>query len=315
MKKIIASCLALLLMLTSTVSVAAEQPVIKIITSLPVGSGPDSLVRKLAERLEQTWSSKIIIDNRPGGNGLVALRAYHADTSPTTLFFGDSSNFTTLPLLLNQASILDDLEPLAPVTKSEMMLFTSPSIKTFAELKIELARNHSYGSWGVGSPAHFDALLLLDALGVAPAGVHVPYKDYGTWFVDTSNKNLLFGFATPGSSGNLEQSGKLRFVAVTGNNRHAKWPAVPTTNELLNNNIEFVRPWVAFYIKTNVDSATKTKLSQDIRQVIGQSEFRQIMSDMNYDHWDISTSEFKKFSNSQTIVYKRIINKYNVQTN
>lgn len=315
MKKLIAVCLTSLLMLASTVSVASEQPVIKIITSLPVGSGPDGLVRKLAERLEHVWNSKIIVDNRPGGNGLIALRAYHADTSPTTLFFGDSSNFTTLPLLLNQAAILDNLEPLAPVTKSEMMLFTNPSIKTFSELKTELSRTHSYGSWGIGSPAHFNALLLLDALDVSSTGVHVPYKDYGTWFVDTSNKNLLFGFATPGSSGNLEQSGKLRFLAITGNSRHNKWSNVATTNELLNSNIEFVKPWVAFYIKTSVDSSTKSKLSQDIRQTINQPEFRQIMSDMNYDHWDISTSEFKRFANSQTVLYKKIINKYNIQTN
>jgi tripartite-type tricarboxylate transporter receptor subunit TctC len=314
MKKIMLLVAFICLSLTSTFAVSSDKPVIKIITSLPVGSGPDSLVRKLAARLEPVWDSKIIIDNRPGGNGLIALQAYQADTSPTTLFFGDSSNFTTLPLLLNQAAVLENLEPLAPVTMAETMIITDPGVRNFADLKNKLSQSHSYGSWGVGSPGHFNALILLDALNYESSGVHIPYKDYGAWFMDTSNKNLLFGFATPGSAGNLEQANKLNFVGVTGNKRHSKWPNVPSTTELLGNT-EFVKPWVAFYIKTNISSAAKIKLAQDIKKEIDSAEYRQTMNAMNYDHWDTSSSEFKKFAESQTRLYKKIIGKYKIQIN
>ena len=290
-----------------------DKQVVRIITSLPVGSGPDGLIRKIAERLEPVWGKTVIVDNRPGGNGLVALRAYQADTDPNTLFAGDSSNFTTLPLLLKQSTLLQNIEPLVPITLAEMMLFTGPKIQSYGELVSAIKQPHSYGSWGVGSPAHFNGLIYLDLLGNRQTSVHVPYKDYGVWFTDTSNQNLLFGFATTGSAGNLEQSKRLKFFAFTGKTRHPKWPHVPTVQELTSQNVEFIKPWVAFVIKDNVPSDTKKKYAKDIKQIIDSDEYKKIMASLNYDHWDITPDEFKKFVKDQSATYQKIITKYNIQ--
>jgi tripartite-type tricarboxylate transporter receptor subunit TctC len=127
--------LAVLLMSLATVVTAQTFPnkPVKIITSLPVGSGPDTISRKLAEKLSNKWGVPVVVENKPGGNGAVAFGAY-ADTAADgyTILSGDAGNFVGYPILYNKPEALSTIEPLTGQNMTNMMLVVAPSIKNLA---------------------------------------------------------------------------------------------------------------------------------------------------------------------------------------
>ena len=75
MKQLLAAVLSVLTL--GTAHAAFPDRPVKIITSLPVGSGPDVITRKVAEQLSIKWKQPVVIENKPGGNGIVALEAFN----------------------------------------------------------------------------------------------------------------------------------------------------------------------------------------------------------------------------------------------
>lgn len=311
LKYLVASCIAL----CSLNTVASEKQTIKIVSSFPVGAGPDVLSRKLGERLETVWNANIVFENRPGGIGAVALNAYQTDTNSTTLFLGSNDNYAVLPIITKSSALVDTIEPLAPMTTSNSMLFTGPAVQDYKDLLALINNKHSYGSPGVGSPFHFISLSFLDAVAKSENGTHVPYRDYGQLFTDTSNGLLTFGFATPGSSANLEKAGRLKYHAFTGNKRHPQYPQVPTVREVTGKNIDLVQPWAAFFIKKSAPVAVKQKMAADIVAVLASPEFAPTLVALNYDRWEITLPEFHRFAKNQTELYQQLVKKHNVVFN
>ena len=287
---------------------------IKIITSLPAGSGPDSVIRGLTEKLSKKWHTPVVIENRPGGLGVVALNYYNSlPADGYSIFYGDASNFISYPILYNDEKIINNIEPVAPLLLSEMMLITSSKNENFTNLKSAIAKNPNFGSWGIGSPSQIASLELSEFLGISTT--HIPYKDYGTWFTDTAGQTITFGFATIGSSAGLEQAGKLKFIAYTGNQRDYEYPNVPTLTELTGKKINIVRPWTAFYINKSVPDSIKMKLQQDLNYELNQPDTMSNLLALHYRPWNITLPEFKKFLKEQSLLYKALVNKYNINLN
>lgn len=310
---------ALLLLFAVSLSVLAQptnfpdKPV-KIITSLPVGSGPDSVIRFLAEKLSKKWNVPVVVENKPGGSGAVALNAYNKEPADGyTIYHGDASNFISYPILYNNEKITENIEPLAPLAIVDMMLMTSPKNQNFAELTTAIKKNPTFGSWGIGSPSQIAGAELAEFLNIP--STHIPYKDYSVWLVDTGNQVVTSGFIAVGSAAQLEKAGKIKFIAFTGNQRDPQYPNVPTLTELTGKKLNIVRPWTAFYINKSVPDNVKQKLHRDFTYELNQPETAERMHTLYYKPWKITISEFNKFLNEQYNLYKSLVIKYNITVN
>lgn len=302
--------LAALISVASVAQAAFPDKPVKIILSLPVGSGPDVIVRKVAEQLTIKWGQPVIVENKPGGNGIVALEAYKKEPATGySLLFSGVGEIITYPILARTEDSVANLEPLIPMMRSEMMLITSPSNKNLDDVRDAFKKNSSIGSWGVASPPHLNGLELSQYFGTAVT--HVPYKDYNQWFIDVGAGQVTWSFATMASAGKLEKAGKIKFVAITGDKRDPDYPDVPTITELTGKKLE-LKPWVAFYVNKAVPVGTQKKLTEDIIEAVNSKPVVDALLSMTYKPWKINQSEFQTYFASQTALYKKLINQHKI---
>jgi tripartite-type tricarboxylate transporter receptor subunit TctC len=284
---------------------------VKIIISLPVGSGPDLLARRATEVLSEKWNQPVVVDNRPGASGLIAMDTLlkePADGHAVAIF--SVGDIVAFPILHNRPELINNIEPLVPFFTADMMLFTSSQIKTIVELRQEIQKNPMYGSWAVGSIGHVAGAEFGST--VTPGATHVPYKEYGAWYIDTSNRVLSYGFTSPGSGNAMYRSGKIHYLAIAANRRDPNFPDVPTMRELTGENI-VAQSWLAFYVNQGVNEATKRRLETDIREAIATPRVQNMISN-NYfiplNH--LSLNEFRKQIAKDKENYVTVLNKHKI---
>lgn len=301
-------------MLTAiSVAVSAAYPdkPVKIIISLPAGSGPDVQLRRVSEVLSNKWRQPVVVDNKPGGSGAVAINQLAKDTADGYTFalfsVGDIVSF---PILYNKEDTLSSIELLAPFFTADMVLFTSPQIQNQAELKNEINKNPTYGSWAVGSIGHITSAEFASIY--ANNAIHVPYKEYGPWFVDTSNRALAFGFASLGSSRAMYQAGKIRYLAIATHQRDKRFPDVPTVKEATGKNI-VAQSWLAFYINKSVPPLLKLQLEKDVREAMSNSAVQASLTDNYFIPLNtVGSQDFRKQIENDRLDYLNNLKKYNI---
>jgi tripartite-type tricarboxylate transporter receptor subunit TctC len=210
MKKLLATLA--LLFAVSAHAAFPDKPV-KIITAMPVGSGPDNVMRKMSEKLTEKWGVPVVVENKPGGAGAVMYAAYsEASADGYTIAIADPGVFVGYPVLYNKPEVLNDIQPLAGTFITSFVLASAPTTKDFADLKAKFKKNPVFASTAVGTGMHLEGLELSSIWKIP--GDHIPYKDIGLSFVDVSNGLVPFTFTTIASSRQLEAGGKLKYIAM-----------------------------------------------------------------------------------------------------
>lgn len=310
MKKLLIACLTAVLSLSVLASDFPTKTV-KIVTSLPAGSGPDAVIRRLSDQLSAKWNVPVIIDNRPGGNGVVAVSAYNREsTDAHTLFFTSNDVFVSNPVLYKQPDLMKDLEPISGLLLSNLMVITAANVNNLAELKTLSTKNPSFGSWGIASAAHINGLELGTYFGVP--SIHVAYKDYGMWFVDVMNGLLPYSFATIGSTRKLVDAGKLKYLASASDVRDPRYPTVPTFKELTGQDIGTAHPYTAFFVKSTVAPAIKERLTKDIADALNTPTMQTALDSIGYSPWSLTGPNLKKFIETDAKQYKKSIDFYKI---
>src|ERR1700751_585211 len=108
-----------------TAPAAADWPTrpVRLILTLGAGSGPDIGARLLADRLTQRWGQPVIVDNRPGGDGLVAINAFVTAHDDHVLLYSPASSFTAHPYLHDDLPYKPgDLLPIVPVSNTIIVI-------------------------------------------------------------------------------------------------------------------------------------------------------------------------------------------------
>ena len=209
----------------------------RIITPFPAGSGPDAVMRMVAEKLNRAWGKPVIVDNRPGANGFIALTA--AKTSPPdgyTLAQASNAQLTTHTLIYRHLPYdpVKDFAPITPLFRNSFFAIVGSNspYKSVGEL-IAAAKNKpgsiSYASEFVGSPGHLGALLLGSAAGVQMA--HVPFKESTQLFAALSNNEVNWGFSSAATASAALLAGRVKLLAVGMRTRLPAYPDVPTVAE------------------------------------------------------------------------------------
>ncbi|EYS93829.1 ABC transporter substrate-binding protein [Cupriavidus sp. SK-4] len=227
-------------LLTGVSAPAAAQPwpdkPIRLVVNFPAGGAADTLARGISPGLSEALKRPVVIDNRPGANGIVGGDAVAKAPADGYTFLLTSGGAVAIdPFLYKKMPYdpLKDLTPVASVALVRVYLLVHPSVpaKTLDEF-IAHVREHpgklSYGSAGNGSTPHIAAEMFKRA-GKLDA-VHVPYKGAAPALSDllAGQVQLMFD---PGPGLQHVASGKLRLLAVASAKRAAQYPDVPTLAE------------------------------------------------------------------------------------
>jgi len=212
---------------------------VKIVVSLPAGSGPDIRARIIAEQLTKMWGQQVVVENRPGGGGLIAVQAVLSTAADGhTLLFAPASTFIVLPAQKDKlpVDVNRDLIPIGLAGIEGLVVAASPKlgVNTLAEL-IALAKREPHKIIIVTNPAgtlpHLAARLLVE-LSQAPMTV-LPYATGGS---NEAIRDVMGGRVhvvvdgRPGLKGALD-SGDLRALAIMSSERLPILPDLPAAAE------------------------------------------------------------------------------------
>ena len=186
----------------------------------PTGTGPDAVMRLVGERLTRIWGQQVIIDNRPGGNGFIAMTAAkRAPADGYTLVMVDYGVVSVLPHLFAKTIPYDsvkDFDAVAPMYWAYWFMAIPGDSKftgvpdLVAEAKAKNG-DYTYGSSGVGSPMHLQAATFESMTGTKMT--HIPYKETPQVIADISRSDLGWAFTTGATGGPLVKAKKIRFLA------------------------------------------------------------------------------------------------------
>jgi tripartite-type tricarboxylate transporter receptor subunit TctC len=215
----------------------AKQP-IRVIVPLASGGTGDTLARLAADEIRKGLNAQVVVDNRPGANGIIGLEALvKAAPDGYTLVSASTGNVpmnaalygTKLPFNVER-----DLAPITQIATTTSVVIVHPSLPAHSiKALIALARKRpgaiNYASAGVGSAVHLGTALF--ELMAHVKMTHVPYKGStpGRVSVVSGETDLMFDGLLPARP--LIQSGKLRALAVTAAQRSAVMPDLPTIAE------------------------------------------------------------------------------------
>jgi tripartite-type tricarboxylate transporter receptor subunit TctC len=312
MKKIIAT-LAMAFLSVNAMAVNYPAKPVKIVLSIGVGSGPDVMARKISEVLTEKWKQPVVVENRPGGAGVIGLNAINSEPSDGyTLGFLDGGTVISYSILYKNAEPISRLEPIAPVLDANMALFASSQIRNYDELKQEIAKNPSYSSWNIGSVGHLLGAEFGAALG-NKSMQHVPYKDFGQWQADVSTRQVPYAFGSTGTTKNMVQAGKTKLFGIAAPQRDPRYPDVPTIKELTGKNINTLIAWCSFYVPVNTPLAVKAQLERDLKEAVADPRVQETMAKFDFiPIHTMSLADFKQKVKNDQDRYQTIVNNFKI---
>jgi tripartite-type tricarboxylate transporter receptor subunit TctC len=210
---------------------------IKFVSANPAGGLTDTVARGFAQRLQATLGQSVVVDNKPGANGGVAVASLlAAPADGYTFVIADGSVLTVNPLLSNRLpyNAAKDFVPVALLGQAPLFLAVTPKLQvnTFDEL-IELARRKpgalNYGSAGLGSTHHLTMEALKGELGLSIA--HVPFKGSAAAVPALLAGDVEMVFSAYPSVAGLVKTGQVKLLAVNSRKRWPQEPAVPAIAE------------------------------------------------------------------------------------
>jgi tripartite-type tricarboxylate transporter receptor subunit TctC len=254
---------------------------ITIIVSLAAGTGMDTLVRLYGEKLSQALGQPVVIDNRPGGAGVVAGEAI-AKGPPDgyTLAVATSAVMAIRPTLFKTRPFepLADFVPISHYVKSPFVFVVTPSLPVDSVpefIKYAKARpgQLSYSSSGIGGAPHLTAELLKQKFGFDMA--HVPYRNSPQSIADVAAGHVAASVAEAGASLPLIKDGKLRALAVTSATRFPTLPEVPPLAEAVGMpDLEAVS-WHVIFARHDTPREIVDRLHGEMARIMAAPEMQQ----------------------------------------
>ncbi|HKW82895.1 MAG TPA: tripartite tricarboxylate transporter substrate binding protein [Burkholderiaceae bacterium] len=251
---------------------------VTLVTAFAPGSGPDAVLRIVAEKLGKAWNQRVLVENRPGGGGFLAIEAARrAAPDGYTLLQLDSEHLAALPYLYKSRGFetLKTFEPVASLFRTPFLVAVPADSKWKSMTDLVGAAKAgpvSYGSWGVGSPGHLGGEQLEMLSGVAMQ--HVPFREVSQLFTSVGAGDVSWSFASIPSSQGAYKAGKIRYLAVAAPKRIAQMPEVPTMAEAGGPAALAVNSFVVLVAPRGMPAAVRDKIDTDVRKALAEPDIK-----------------------------------------
>jgi tripartite-type tricarboxylate transporter receptor subunit TctC len=275
--------LAAILVLTPIFAVAQDYPTreIRSICNFTAGSGADIVVRYYSDKLSKLAGKPVIVENRPGAQGLVATD-YVAKSKPdgyTILITPASSTLATAPHIFKQVPF-DPLKDFAPVTTLNSLAFTivvdaAKPYRTIDDLLAALREKRDNGFYGTQSNSgQVTGELLKQMRGLKT--VYVPYKATGDALASLLGGDVDF-LTVDATWASTMHPHKIRILAVTSAKRSGAFPDIPTLAELGFPGFD-ITPWWGVVVPAGTPRPIVERLAAWFNQINGTDETKQFLA-------------------------------------
>jgi tripartite-type tricarboxylate transporter receptor subunit TctC len=312
-----AAMLAVLAALATGETISQPYPVrsIRFLVGSPPGSGNDLVSRLLGQRLSERFGQPVVVENRPGGAGLLANEAL-AKSPPDghTLVLLSGAHPATAAL--NRALPYDpvrDFGMVGMVVAYPLVISVAPNseIRSFPDLiaRAKDAPGKLTYSMTPGTLVHLLGEWINIEAGTAILGV--PYKGSANALVDVLAGRIDATIETGTASFGHIRSGKLRALAVSSPARHPAMPELQTISETLPG-VE-VNSWLGLAVPAATPRAIVDRLNGEIRSILKEPEVRQRLADLSGVPTPSSPEEMRALVEREIARWKRVVELKNIE--
>ena len=256
------------------------QKPISYVVPFTVGGSTDVVGRVIAQKLAERLHQSVVVENKPGAAGGIGA-AYVAKATPDgyTLFGGTISTHAINASLYKSLKYdpVRDFEPVSLVATLPNVLLVDPNlgVNSVSDLIALLKRDpakRTFASSGAGTSTHLTGELFAGMIGVPLT--HVPYKGTPPAMVDVSSGAVTFMFDQMTAALPLLQTGKLKLLAVTTQNRIKLSPETPTLAEAGVPGFD-VASWQAVYAPKGTPKPIVDRLSREIAAILKEPDVQE----------------------------------------
>lgn len=304
-------------LITSFASLAQAQEwptkAVRILTPFPAGAGPEGVLRVLAEKLQKKWGKPVIIENKPGANGFLAIDAFkRGNTEGYDLIQLDNVHLAAYPTLFKKLPYdpVKDFDPILPLFRTYFFVAVpaNSKYKTVGDIVAD-AKAHptqlNYGSWSVGNPVHLGSALLESMTGTEMQ--HVIYKEVSMLYTGVANGELNWALGSLASAGPMQRAGKVRFIAITAPKRQAAFPDVPTVAESGGPAGYELTGWTTIAAPKGLPKAVIDKIHRDIEAALAEPDMKERFATFGYEQFPVTREAFNTFIAAESTKYAAVI--------
>lgn len=291
-----------------------EKPV-KLVVPYPPGTGTDTVARYAAKRLEAAWGKPVVVENKPGGNAIIAAQAVvNAAADGYTLLFAANGPVTTNVALYKELPYdpVKDLAPVARLAFGPMGLFVPASspYRTAKEFFDDAKQHPGKLNYGSGSATYNIASEWLMSLAGSSARA-ISYKGAAPALTDLAGGQLDFVIADYSGALPLLQGGKIRMLAATTDKRLPSQASVPTLQELGYKEF-FQVAWWGIFAPAATPRAVTATLEKSLLDIFSDKESADFLARSHYIAFLGSAEELRKFQVSEIRRESRLVDQFKI---
>ena len=305
------SILAAFLAALFSAAAAAQYPnkPIRLIVPFPPGGAAELGARIYAQPLGQALGQPILIETKPGAEGIIASEAVRqAPADGYTLYYGTATGMSFAPAAKKVPPYdpVNDFTPVSLVGIFGFFVFSHASlpVNTLGDLVAYARANPGKLNYGTGNAtsilatAQFAAQHKLDM-------VHIPYKGDGPLSLDLVGGRVHLAIATPGTLAPQVQAGKLRVLATMLPSRNQLLPTAPTMAEAGVVNVP-ITPWGGLFGPAKMPKEIVDRLARELAVVLAKPEVRDAFGRLAFEPRSSTPQELSAFVAEQLEAYRRV---------
>jgi len=237
---------------------------------VPFAAGGDAIIRLFAEPLAKRWKQPVVVENRPGAEGMVGVSAFTGMHDDHVLLFFSAAAITTFPLIHERLPYdpARDIVPISSAADTTVSLEASESLKTSsldAFVAVARARPGKLNYYGQNGGS-FALLLPGFVKSAALDMIQVYYREPALAYQDLAMGRIHLMMATLGGAISRAQSGAVRLLAVTNKRRAVLAPELPTMIEAGYPELEF-EGLQGFFGPRDMPAGRQNRIAADVRAV------------------------------------------------
>ncbi len=291
--------LPMILMACMTWGAHATELPTTLVVGFQAGGGLDSVARALANELNKTGKHKIVVENKPGASGMMAIDAVRNASRNSALLVIMPGGSITMTPHTNKHFQYDpekDLVPVARLATYTLGVAVSPDVNAatlaqFLKLAHDSQKLAAYGTAGIGLSPHFVGETIAEQSRVNL--VHVPYKGAGPAINDALGKQIPAVISTVPSLLPMVRDGRLKLLATTGAHRDKHAPDVPTLKELGYPGLA-IEEWFGILAPATMSSETVKQWNTAINNALNSKALHDTLTLQGFLPAPMSASDFRE---------------------
>lgn len=283
---------------------------ITLVVPFPPGSGTDLSARVHAHELSSALGQPVVVENRPGANGVLGARQVaRARPDGYTLLVGsaatNASNYAFFADQLGYSAASFEIVGTMGQVPFVLVVASESPWHSLADLLAEARKHPGKVACGSGvTTAQVACELLKIRAGITV--LNVPYKGTPPALTDLAGGHVQFVFADGASATGLIEQKRLRVLAVAARSRAPQWPEVPTLSELGWPDLE-LSAWSALFVPAGTPAAIQKKLNDAVRIAIRSAESMEFQRRTGSLPLDLNLDDSRQFVASEINRWARFV--------